>query len=57
MHHEALGRLAGGYSEICESVRNKENWYEAGNTIVGNERPFGEGRLVKRILGIEEEGV
>ncbi|KAH8813769.1 oligomeric Golgi complex subunit 6 [Flagelloscypha sp. PMI_526] len=57
VHHEALRRLAGAYEDICESVRNKENRYEAGNTIVGSERPFGKGRLVKQILGIEEEGV
>ena len=55
MHQAALSRLAGAYERVCEEVRRAENKYEAGATVLGSERPFGQARLLWQIFGLEEK--
>ena len=55
VHQAALSRLAGAYERVCEEVRRAENKYEAGATVLGSERPFGQVHLLWQIFGIEEE--
>ncbi|KAH9945786.1 oligomeric complex COG6 [Epithele typhae] len=55
VHQAALGRLASTYGRICEAVRAAENKYEAGATLLGSERPFGQVRLLGQILGLHTE--
>ncbi|KAF9042684.1 oligomeric complex COG6 [Rhodocollybia butyracea] len=55
IHHAALGRIAKAYEMICESVRRKENRYEAAATLLGTERPFGQVGLLWQIFGLKED--
>ncbi|KAI8989800.1 oligomeric complex COG6 [Trametes punicea] len=52
----ALERVAATYERICEEVRRPENKYEAGATLLGSERPFGQVRLLWQIFGLEGRG-
>jgi hypothetical protein len=40
---------------ICAEVRKPENRYEAGATLLGSERPFGQVHLLWKIFGLEGE--
>ncbi len=53
VHQAALERVAGTYERICEEVKKGENKYEAGATVLGSERPFGQVRLLWQIFGLE----
>ena len=55
IHQAALERLARTYERVCEEVKKAENKYEAGATLLGSERPFGQVHLLYQIFGIEEE--
>ena len=55
IHQEALARLAKAYRMICVEVRKPENRYEAGATLLGSERPFGQVHLLWKIFGLEGE--
>ncbi|PPQ75479.1 hypothetical protein CVT24_013413 [Panaeolus cyanescens] len=55
IHQQALARLAKTYRLICEEVRKKENKYEAGETLLGGERPFGQVHLLWQIFGLVED--
>lgn len=55
VHQAALRKLAGTYDRICTEVRKSENKYEAANTILGSQRPFGSLVSLRQILGISEE--
>ena len=55
IHHAALKRLAKAYQRICEEVRRPENRYEAGSTLLGSERPFGQIHLLWQIFGLHGE--
>jgi conserved oligomeric Golgi complex subunit 6 len=54
IHHAALERLAKMYERLCEEVKKPENKYEAGSTLLGSERPFGQVRLLWQIFGLQE---
>lgn len=54
VHRAALQRLASTYERLCEEVKKAENKYEAGSTLLGSERPFGQVRLLWQIFGLEE---
>jgi conserved oligomeric Golgi complex subunit 6 len=47
-----LEKVVRAYGEICREVRRKENRYEAGNTLLGSERPFGQVELLEQIFGV-----
>ncbi|EMD38160.1 hypothetical protein CERSUDRAFT_113315 [Gelatoporia subvermispora B] len=53
VHQAALGRVAGAYGRLCEEVRRTENRYEAGATLLGSARPFGQVHLLWQIFGLE----
>ncbi|THH11854.1 hypothetical protein EW145_g400 [Phellinidium pouzarii] len=53
VHHAALHSLVDVYERICAEVRRPENKYEAANTILGAQRPFGNLSALKQILGVE----
>jgi hypothetical protein len=53
----ALGRLAQAYETVCVEVRRPENRYEAGSTLLGSERPFGQVHLLWQIFGLADEGL
>ena len=55
IHQKALGRLTGAYERICLEVRRPENRYEAANTLLGNQRPFGQISTLRQILGVTDE--
>jgi hypothetical protein len=55
IHHSALERLAQAYRLICEEVKKPENRYEAGATLLGSERPFGQVHLLWQIFGLPGE--
>jgi len=40
---------------ICKEVRRPENRYEAGSTLLGSERPFGQVHLLRQIFGLQGE--
>ena len=40
---------------ICVEVRKTENRYEAGATLLGSERPFGQVHLLWKVFGLEGE--
>ena len=52
VHRDALRSLAAAYEKICAEVRKPENRYEAANTILGSERPFGSLNALAQILGL-----
>ena len=54
VHKNAIKRLAKTYERICEEVRDVRNKYEAGNTLLGRQRPFGNMSALRQILGLEE---
>ncbi|KAI0822772.1 oligomeric complex COG6 [Trametes gibbosa] len=54
VHEAALERVAETYSRVCEEVKRPENKYEAGATVLGSERPFGQVRLLWQIFGLQE---
>ncbi|KAF5323969.1 hypothetical protein D9611_008423 [Ephemerocybe angulata] len=64
VHKRALGRVARVYEEVCAVVRGdaggrwgeRKGGYEAGSVVVGSERPWGRGDLVRQVFGVEEEG-
>ena len=56
VHQAALERVAETYERICEEVKKPENRYEAGATLLGSERPFGQVRLLWQIFGLQERG-
>ncbi|OCH93870.1 oligomeric complex COG6 [Obba rivulosa] len=53
VHSAALGRVAETYGRLCEEVRRAENRYEAGATLLGGSRPFGQVHLLWQIFGLE----
>ena len=55
IHQEALARLAKAYRTICVEVRKPGNKYEAAETLLGSERPFGQVHLLWKVFGLEEE--
>ncbi|TDL27340.1 oligomeric complex COG6 [Rickenella mellea] len=55
IHRAALRRLANSYELICSEVRKPENKYEAANTTLGSQRPFGQMTALRQVLGIEED--
>jgi hypothetical protein len=55
IHKKGLGKLTRAYEVICANVRKAGSGYEAGETLVGSERPFGRGDLVRAVFGIREE--
>ncbi|KAI0373041.1 oligomeric complex COG6 [Pilatotrama ljubarskyi] len=55
VHQAALERVAETYERICEEVKRAENKYEAGATLLGSERPFGQVRLLWQIFGLPQE--
>ena len=57
VHHAALRKLAQSYARICEEVRKSENRYEAANTVLGGQRPFGQMSVLQQILGLEDDEV
>lgn len=54
VHRAALRSLLGAYERLCSEVRRPENKYEAANTILGGQRPFGSLPALRQILGIED---
>ncbi|KAL5511670.1 COG6 [Sanghuangporus vaninii] len=56
VHRAALRALVGAYERLCTEVRRPENRYEAANTILGAQRPFGSLPALRQILGVEEDG-
>ncbi|KAH9852707.1 oligomeric complex COG6 [Lenzites betulinus] len=54
VHQAALERVAETYERVCEEVKRPENKYEAGATLLGSERPFGQVRLLWQIFGLQE---
>ena len=54
VHREALSSIAAAYEKICAEVRKPESRYEAANTILGSERPFGSLNALRQILGLSE---
>lgn len=54
IHQAALERVTRAYMSICEHVKSPENKYEAAATLLGSERPFGQGHLLYHIVGLEE---
>jgi hypothetical protein len=54
IHQGALERLAQAYQRVCAEVRRPENRYEAGSTVLGSERPFGQVHLLWQIFGLED---
>ncbi|KAJ3523618.1 hypothetical protein NMY22_g11364 [Coprinellus aureogranulatus] len=55
IHKKALGKLTKAYEMICEIVRKPGSEYDAGETLLGSERPFGRGDLVRAVFGIPEQ--
>ncbi|EJD05807.1 oligomeric complex COG6 [Fomitiporia mediterranea MF3/22] len=55
IHHSALRKLVSAYELLCSEVRRPENRYEAANTILGAQRPFGSLVALRQVLGVEEE--
>ncbi|KAI0636596.1 oligomeric complex COG6 [Trametes polyzona] len=53
VHQAALERVAETYERVCEEVKRAENKYEAGATLLGSERPFGQVRLLWQIFGLQ----
>lgn len=56
VHQAALERVAETYERVCDEVKRPENKYEAGATLLGSERPFGQVHLLWQIFGLQEEG-
>ncbi|KAI5122053.1 hypothetical protein M0805_006037 [Coniferiporia weirii] len=56
VHRAALRALVSAYDRICAEVRKPANRYEAANTILGSQRPFGNLSALRQILGIDGEG-
>ncbi|KAI0672834.1 oligomeric complex COG6 [Trametes maxima] len=56
VHQAALERVAETYERVCDEVKRAENKYEAGATLLGSERPFGQVRLLWQIFGLRERG-
>ncbi|VDB94980.1 unnamed protein product [Peniophora sp. CBMAI 1063] len=54
IHRAALLRLGRAYERLCVEVRREGNRYEAANTVLGSERPFGSVGALWQIFGIEE---
>ena len=54
VHHAALRKVADTYDRICQEVRNPKNKYEAANTILGSQRPFGSLTTLRQVFGISE---
>lgn len=54
VHRAALRTLVASYERICTEVRKPENKYEAANTILGAQRPFGSLQALRQILGVDE---
>lgn len=54
VHQAALERVAETYERVCDEVKRPENKYEAGATLLGSERPFGQVRLLWQIFGLQE---
>lgn len=57
IHLSALRRLSSAYERICAEVRKPENKYEAANTMLGSQRPFGQTTVLLQILGSEADDV
>ena len=57
VHRAALRRVATTYEKICAEVRKPSNKYEAANTLIGSQRPFGQMSTLWHILGLEENAV
>lgn len=55
VHHAALERLVDSYQRMCEEVKKPSNKYEAGATLLGSERPFGQVRLLWQIFGLQDQ--
>ena len=55
IHQEALARLAMAYRAICVEARKPGNKYEAAETHLGSERPFGQVHLLWKVFGLEGE--
>lgn len=55
IHKDALKRVVKAYEAICEAVLKAESKYEAGATLLGGERPFGRGDLLRSVFGIEDD--
>lgn len=55
IHISALRQLADVYERMCTEVRRPENKYEAVNTILGGQRPFGQKMVLLQILGLDAE--
>ena len=55
VHRAALLRLVQAYATICAEVRKPENRYEAANTLLGAQRPFGQLAALRAILGLSGE--
>ena len=55
VHHAALRKVASTYDRICQEVRKPENKYEAANTILGNQRPFGSLTTLRQVFGVSED--
>lgn len=57
VHHAALLKLVQSYARICKEVRKPENRYEAANTVLGSQRPFGQINVLRQILGLEGDEI
>jgi hypothetical protein len=54
VHRAALARLAQAYARLCAAVKDPRSGYEAGATLLGGARPFGQVGMVWQIFGVEE---
>jgi hypothetical protein len=45
--------MADAYGLICDMVRDPKNRYEAGNLLLGGERPWGRVGDLRSIFGLE----
>jgi hypothetical protein len=54
VHRAALARLAPAYARLCAAVKDPRSGYEAGATLLGGARPFGQVGMVWQIFGVEE---
>lgn len=57
VHRAALCQLVDAYDKICTEVRKPENRYEAANTLLGNQRPFGNLSALKQILSVGDDAI
>jgi len=57
VHRAALIRLVKAYALVCSEVRKPENRYEAANTLLGAQRPFGQLPALRAIFGLSESDV